>query len=151
MKGRILNILASLTKNGSITQFGEVSENNFEVATKYSEFGHLTWLKFEVSGDVLRMRFSHLFGALMVENGADAKDLLRVLMSNRDSFKATSAYLSAEFDEHFFTYLENSHFYLLKWEDEDIADAISIQFLDLVGLGLGETPKPIRMFEQRSK
>lgn len=151
MKHRILNILANLTKNGSITQFGEVGENNFEVATQYSEFGHFTWLKFEVSGDVLRMKFSHLFGALMVENGADARDLLRVLMSNRDSYKATSAYLSAEFDDSFLVYLENSHFYLLKWEDEDIADAISIQFLDLIGLGLGEAPMPIRMFEQRRR
>ena len=150
MRDRILNILNALIKDGCITQFAEDGENTFEVVTKYSVFDMMTWLKFEITGDVMRMRFTHLMATLDIDEGVDPEDLVKVLMSNRYSYRWTSGYFSVNYlGGFYYVYLENSHFYLLKWSDEDIADAISLQFLDLQGLGIGEPPNPIKMFERR--
>lgn len=150
MNDRLLNILNILIDKGSITRFAEDGENNFEVFTKYSVFDMMTWLKFEITGDVMRVRFTHLMGTLDLDQGANPRDLINVLVTNRYSYKRTSGYFSVNYlDEFFWVYLENTHFYLLKWRDEDIADAISLQFLDLLGLGIGQPPKPIKMFRRR--
>jgi hypothetical protein len=147
MKERLINILNELVKAGCISRFSEDGDSNFEVFTKYSAFDMMTWLKFEITGNVMRVRFTHLMGTLDVDGGVNPQDLVQVLMANRFSYNWTSGYFSANLLEKFFyVYLENAHFYLLKWRDEDIADAISLQFLDLQGLGLGEPPKPIQIF-----
>jgi hypothetical protein len=151
MKQRPLNILSALVKGGSISRFAEDGESKFEVFTEYSVFDMMTWLKFEITGDVMRVRFTHLLGTLDVDDGVNPQDLIKVLMANRYSYNWTSGYFSVNLLEKFFyVYLENTHFYLLKWTDEDIADAMSLQFLDLQGLGLGEPPEPIEMFTKRS-
>ena len=83
--------------------------------------------------------------------GVSARDLLDILLKNRGGHRNTSAYVALfSNQDYLFVTLENTHFYLLKWTDEDIADALSAQFLDLMGLGVGEAPKPIVMFSQRS-
>jgi len=150
-KTRLLNILKVLTEKGCISRFSEDSENNFEVFTQYSAaFDMMTWLKFEVTSDVMRVRFTHLLGTLDLNQEFNPHDLINVLMSNRNSYNWTSGYFSVNYlGDEFWVYLENSHFYLLKWHDEEIADAMSLQFLDLLGLGIGEPPKPIKMFRQR--
>jgi len=150
MNARLLNILNVLKSKDCITRFAEDGENNFEVFTQYSAFDMMTWLKFEITSDVMRVRFTHLMGTLELSTSVNPRDLINVLMSNRYSYKWTSGYFSVNYlGDEFWVYLENSHFYLLKWDDEDIADAISLQFLDLQGLGIGEPPKPIKMFTRR--
>src|SRR5437016_2674402 len=132
MRDRIINVLNALVNKGCITKFSEDGENNFEVFTEYSVFDMMTWLKFEITGDIMRVRFSHLMATLDIDEGVNPGDLIKILMSNRYSYRWTSGYFSVNYlGDFYYVYLENSHFYLLKWNDEDIADAISIQFLDL--------------------
>lgn len=88
MNDRLLNILNILIDKGSITRFAE--EDNFEVFTQYSVFDMMTWLNFEITGDVMRVRFTHLMGTLELDQGANPRDLINVLVPNRYSYKRTS-------------------------------------------------------------
>ena len=77
MKQRLLNILYALVKGGCISRFAEDGESNFEVFTEYSVFDMMTWLKFEITGDVMRVRFTHLLGTLDVDDGVNPQDLIK--------------------------------------------------------------------------
>ena len=146
---RVQNILASLVRKGSISMFGEVVKSNVEVYTRHCANEMQTWLRFDCTGDILLVRIKHLFAFIEVMDGRDAKSLLRVLAANRESYKNSSFYLSIKkYNRCLWVYLECVHPYLYKWDDEDIAETISAQFVELDRVLLSAPPSPIRMFEQ---
>jgi len=110
--------------------------------------------KIGLPSDIVRVQIRHLCGYLDTDGGVDARDLLRILLLNKDSYQATSAYLTLlrfQNDNTFFVTLENMQFYLLAWDDAAIADAMSAQLHDLtLGLAtMSQAPKPIVMFSKR--
>jgi hypothetical protein len=145
---RILNLLKSKQLLG-LKDFREEDASSFEIKTIHAEYGHRTWLTYELNNDgsAVRIELTHIFGHLDFDKSLKPNELLRLLSMNIPSFQNSSAYIGAkEMDGAFFVSLNATHIFLTKWDDEDIADVLSIQLFDLVtGLAM-IPPPPIKQF-----
>lgn len=128
---KIQEILNFLSKQWQINSV-QLDENNFELDWSLSKFDHRTFLKFEISGDVLRVDIKHAFGHVNLERGVSGEDFLKMLLENVGTFQKTSAYLGIKvIDETPATLLLSCPIFLLKWESRDIADVIQLHLLDI--------------------
>jgi hypothetical protein len=144
----ILNIIKSRELLG-LKDFREEDTRSFEIKTPYSEYNHRTWLKYELNNDgsAVRMELTHLFGYLDVEKGIDSFKLLRLLSMNAPSFQNSSAHIGAkDMDGTIFVALHAAPIFLTKWNNEDIADALSIYLFDLATGLMIVPPPPITQF-----
>ena len=157
-KERMLDILGIMKGEGalSIKSFQVEDDGSFEIKTFYSDYHHRTWLKFETTedGEIVRMELTHLFGILDIRPGLTAEQVLGItnqlidlLKENIPHYRGSSAYLGVRFrEENYYVFLNAAPIFLTKWSDEDIAEALKIQFLDLVTSLMFVPPSPIIQF-----
>jgi hypothetical protein len=146
MKEKIKRILGHLTKQDGvgIKSYKENPDGSFELETDLSEFGHRTHLKYEATGDneLFRVEIAHIFGLVDVRIPPTdaAGQLLRMLAHNTGSFGSTTAFIGVKpVDDKFYATLNSFHHFMTKWDDADIAGALSLHLFDLtMGLGLSD-------------
>jgi hypothetical protein len=146
MKDKIKNILDHLKmqEGVGIKSYKENPDGSFDLETDLSEFGHQTNLKYEATGDneLIRIQITHVFGVFEVRiPPADAAgQLLRMLTHNTDSFTSTTAFIGAKpVGDKFYATLNSFHHFMTKWDDADIARALSVHLFDLtMGLTLSD-------------
>lgn len=128
-----------------IKSYTENSDGSFELETDLSEFGHRTHLKYEATGDnkLFRVEIAHIFGLFDVRIPPTdaAGQLLRMLAHNKGSFGSTTAFIGVKpVDDKFYATLNSFHHFMTKWDDADIAQALSLHLFDLtMGLGLSDS------------
>lgn len=140
---KMLNLLKSKQLAG-LKDFREEDTASFEIKTSYAEYGHRTWLTYELNNDgsAVRMELTHILGKLDFNDGVKTDDLLRLLSMNIPSFQNSSFYIGTQdMGGTFLVSLNSSLIFLTKWSDEDIADAFSVRLFDLV-MGLAMAPPP---------
>lgn len=149
MEERMHNILRQVKQFTSFTPI-EGQEAVFEVTTKLSDSDHKTWVRFEFTGNVIRVHLSHGFGCLNLSRGLDANRLLRLLVENRGSFRNSCGYLAVQpvDSDLLITSLEANLHFLQKWDDQDIAEMIGLQFYDMyTSFWFGPWPDSIEVFD----
>lgn len=146
MEKRVENILNILRKKGKIINYKfeskEEDEYKYKIECNTSKLGHKMWFNFTFASGVMRLYLTNYIGYL--NDKVNLKDLAGLLISNFNSFKASSAFLSLnELNDNYLFSLQAIHQYLTKWNDEDIAEAISVVLLDLdMGILVYITEKP---------
>ena len=147
MKEKIKNILDHLVKEErgvGIQGYKENPDGSYELETDLTQFNHRTLLKYEATADneLFRVEIAHIFALFNVEiPPADAAgQLLRMLAHNTGSFGTTTAFIGMKpVGETFYATLNSFHHFVSKWEDADIARALSLHFFDLtMGLVLSD-------------
>lgn len=153
MQEKIKSILGHLTRQDGvgIKSYKENSDGSFELETDLSEFGHRTNLKYEATGDneLFRVEIAHTFGLLDVRIPPEqaAGQLLRMLAHNTGSFTNTTAFIGVKpVGDKFYATLNSFHHFLSKWDDADIANALSVHFFDLT-MGLMVSDSSLTMLK----
>ena len=138
MKEKIIGILTQLMNQEGIgiKSYKENVDGSFELETDLTEFGHKTLLKSEFTGDhkLFRVEITHIFGLFDVRIPPTdaAGQLLRMLAHNTGSFSSTTAFLGVKpVEERFYATLNSFHHFMAKWDDSDIANALSLHLFDL--------------------
>lgn len=149
MRERMLKILDHIIGQegfSGIKGYRGAGNDHFELITHYTECGQRTWLRYEPTTDMkfLRLEIRHRFGSLNLnfDPNTAANKLITLFNRNVGAFQATGSYLAVEYGDNdkFYTTLNSFHYFLLKWNDEDIAEALSLYFFDLtMGLITVET------------
>ena len=153
MKEKIKSILGHLTKQDGIgiKSYKENPNGSFDLETDLSEFNHRTHLKYEATGDneLFRVEIAHIFGLLHVRiPPADAAaQLLRMLALNTGSFGSTTAFIGVKpIGDKFYATLNSFHHFMTKWDDADIARALSLHLFDLT-MGLTVSDSSLTMLK----
>ena len=125
----------------------------FEVRTRLSEFGHLVWLFFEVSEskEIMRVEFAHMCGWINLKENLDIDEFVLLLVGNSETggFEASSGFIALQFSENsLFVYLRAIQHLLTRWNNDDIADVLTLQLFDLLNGVATEFPEPINLFEK---
>ena len=146
---RVSEIMKHLSRNFGLHS-NTISDNNFEVSPPLTGLDHRVFIKFERSGDIIRVEIRYLFGNLNDELDISSRDLLDMLVENNGSFQGTSAYLSIKvMDAVPIVFLNSYHCFLAKWEDRDIAEIIQLQLMDIkMGLISWSYPESISLFRE---
>jgi hypothetical protein len=154
MTERAINIvrhLTNITTPGAPTDFKQLSDSDFQLETDFTQYGRQTFLHFDTTVDTFIVEITHIFGYLDLSSGINTKNLLEMLMGNKPSFQHTGMYIAVEPQkELIFVSLNGSHQYLLKWSDEDIAEAIYWQLCSLLANFMFVPPEPIKMFGEEN-
>lgn len=155
---RILNILKD-TETDWVSDFKEEDNRSFELITPYSEHEHRTWLEYEPTqdGEIVRMRLTHLFGYLNLEDSSDSNELIvlsnqlfDLLKENNPQYRGSSAYLGLAYrDGYYFVSLHAAPIFLTKWDDDEIAEVLNMQVFDLIMSLAFVPPKPIISFSMQ--
>lgn len=156
-KKRMINILNIMKKNGSsVKDFQVEDKSSFEIKTHYSEYDHRTWLKYELTKDseIVRMQLTHLLGNLDIEAGLHPEQVLEIInqlidlfKENIPQFRGSSAFLGVKYrDGVYFVFLNAAPIFLTKWKDDEIAEALNVQLLDLETSLMFVPPSPIKQF-----
>jgi hypothetical protein len=148
MRQKIKTILDHMVRKESpmgISSYKDAGEDTFELETAYTPYGHRTWLRYEPNNsmDMLRVEVRHVFGYIdvRVDPTTAASQLLTMLGRNAGSFQTTTAYLGIELvDGKYYALLNSFQHFVAKWSDEDIAEALSLLFFDMMaGLMVGDS------------
>lgn len=146
MDQRVSRIMSCLSKEyGHISKL--VGENYYEIKP-IQGFDYRAFLKFVITGDIIREELRYIFGNINGEIDIGAQHLMAMLVENYGSFQTTSAYLSVKIIEDIpYVSLNSYHHFLAKWEDKDIADILQLQLLDIkMGLTSWSFPETIYRF-----
>lgn len=153
MKEKIKSILGHLTKQDGvgIKSYKENPDGSFELETDLSEFGHQTQLKYEATGDseLFRVEIAHIFGVFDVRIPPEqaAGQLVRMLAHNTGSFSNTTAFIGVKpVEDNFYATLNSFHHFMTKWEDAEIARALSLHLFDLT-MGLTTSDPSLTMLK----
>ena len=146
MKVKIKSILGHLMKQDGvgIKSYKENPDGSYELETDLTEFDHRTLLKYEATGDneLFRVEIAHIFGVfdVRIPPSDAAGQLLRMLAHNTGSFGSTTAFIGVKpIDDKFYATLNSFHHFMMKWDDADIARALSLHLFDLtMGLTLSD-------------
>lgn len=141
MRNKIISILDKMIREDGyigLRSYEENDDGSFDLVTQLSEFGHETWLKYDLTGDgaLFRVKISHLFGELdkNVPPEVAAGQMLRILWQNTESFSDSCAFAGVERydgDEKIYATLNSYHHFLTAWRDEEIAEALRLFIFDL--------------------
>lgn len=152
MNSRIENILRLTTAFNmpAFRRFEPSEENNtYRINSDLSEFGHKTWLWYELSDEFLRIEITCIFGEFELADGFDPNYFVFLLIANNPSFRNSCAYVGAkEIGDTLHISLQTSQVFLPKWDDADIAKALAVKFFDLAsGLMFRlPDPKPMKIY-----
>ena len=154
MVERMSRILGLLKAKGTETPLAGISgftteDAVFELQTEFSKHGHRTFLKYELSSDVIRMELTHVFGHLdLTKTPNPAQFLLDMLIENSPSFRNSSACLGVKsFPPNLFLTLNATHPFGIRMSDEDISDILSFSLLDLFMGLMFQLPAPLVMWQ----
>lgn len=156
MRERIFNIMSQFKANSpwsiDFTVKYDDQENGliFDIETAYSNYGHQTWIEFRVTGEMIRVIITHVFGTLHSDQRGSLSNLIDVLKANQNAgYHAAASYIAViDLEDTLFVSLQGYSRYLAKWNDEDIALAISIQLMDFVNaLAMDPWPEAIQLWE----
>lgn len=149
MRQKALNILDIMIQEegaASFTGYKQVDDDTYELQTFLTkECNHQTLLKFEPTGDMenFRVELTHIWGYLdlNLDGNAVANQLLHLLVDNTGSYRGSSAFLGLKHnDETFYLTLNGYHHFVMNWNDEDIAQALSLVLFDLTMGFITEDP-----------
>src|ERR1051325_4954189 len=134
------NILDHMVRKESgfgIKSYKYAGDDVFELETPYSEYGpYRTFLRYEPNNsmDMFRVEVRHIFASInvRVDPTTAASQLLTMLGMNVGSWQDTSGYLGIQSGngEHYAVLNSYQHF-VMKWNDEDIAEALLLLFFDM--------------------
>lgn len=156
MRERINNIMNQLKADSGWCQDFTVKYDDeehgliFDIETVYSNYGHQTWLEFRVTGEMIRVIITHVFGTLHTDHRGSLSNLVDVLKANQKAgYHAAASYIAVmDIEDTLFVSLQGYSRFLAKWNDEDIALAISIQLTDFINaLAIGPWPEAIQLWE----
>ncbi|PIQ08114.1 MAG: hypothetical protein COW71_13565 [Ignavibacteriales bacterium CG18_big_fil_WC_8_21_14_2_50_31_20] len=112
----------------------KINDNNYEITTQLSVADHRTFLKFEITEDIIRIEIKHLFGSADLTKSIGAEELFQMLIDNTNgTYKKTSKYIGMKIiDNTSYVFLLGYNYFHLKWESKEIADIISLQLSELI-------------------
>lgn len=132
----------------------KINDANYEVITQLSIADHRTFLKFEITEDIIRIEVKHLFGSVDLNNSICTEELFQMLLDNTNgTYKKTSKYIGLKIIENTpYAFLLGYNYFHLKWDSKEIADIISLQLSELKFAFTfdGVIPKYIDTFQIRS-
>lgn len=147
MRERMNNIMSIVKAMQPLDfiDFSEASEDRFIIKTACPEC--LTFVRWEATA-FLTIEITHILGYLDVDKGISPIDFIRILQMNFESNQGGTYYgVYHNQDKDILNVSQSaSQIFLPKWNDEDIADAITAIFSRIAG-NIIEPPKPIIKFE----
>jgi hypothetical protein len=140
MREKMKSILDHMVRKGSsmgIKSYKDAGQDTFELETPYTEHGHRTWLRYEPNNsmDMFRVEVRHIFASVdvRVDPTTAASQLLTMLGGNVGSFLTSTAYLGVELrNGKYYAILNSFQHFVMNWSNEDIAEALSLLFFDLM-------------------
>ncbi len=140
MKEKMENILDHMVRKESgfgIKSYKYVGDDIFELETQYSEYGpYRTFLKYEPNNsmDMFRVEVRHIFASInvRVDPTTAASQLLTMLGMNVGSWQDSTGYLGVQSGNgEYYAVLNSFQHFMMKWNDEDIAEALHLLFFDI--------------------
>jgi hypothetical protein len=110
-----------------------INNTTYEIITPLSEGDHKTFLKFEITEDIIRIELKHLFGSIDLNKSIGVEEFLQMLVDNTNgTYKKTSKYIGVKIIENTpYVFLLGYNYFNLKWDSNEIADIISLQLSEL--------------------
>lgn len=159
MKEKMKNILDHMVSKESsfgIKSYKDVGNDIFELETPYTEYGqYRTFLKYEPNNsmDMFRVEVRHIFASInvRVDPTTAASQLLTMLGRNVGSWQDSTAYLGIQSgDGEYYAVLNSFQHFVMKWNDEDIAEALHLLFFDMT-MGLTMKDSSLTMMKEFSE
>lgn len=159
MKEKMKSILAHMVRKESsfgIKSYKDVGDDTFQLETPFSEYGpYLTFLRYEPNNsmDMFRVEVRHIFASInvRVDPTTAASQLLTMLGSNVGSWQNSTGYLGVQSGNgEYYAVLNSFQHFVMKWNDEDIADALHLLFFDIT-TGLTTKDPSLTMIKEFSE